>query len=121
VDHESVDCPSHQTAGEQPANGDPNERKLVTFRQFFFPTRRKKLIHLLPAYRLARAALLISIKTLAPPCNNEVSGIFGRKIRVFIRQIFYPGSAGRNGIWIVSFGKSTDTDGLHQSSPLNSC
>jgi hypothetical protein len=91
MDHESVDCPSHQTAGEQPANGDPNERKLVTSRHFSFPARQKNLIPLLPAYRLASAELLILIKTLAPPCNNEVSGIFGRKIRVFIRQIFYQG------------------------------
>jgi len=41
VDHESVDRPSHQTAGEQPANGDPNERKLVTSRHFSVPARQK--------------------------------------------------------------------------------
>ena len=80
MDHESVDRPSHQGAGDQPANGGPNERNLVTFRHFFFQTRRKKLIHLLPAYRLARATPLISIKTLAAlpprplgkPCSQSV-------------------------------------------------
>jgi hypothetical protein len=44
------------------------------------------LIHLLPAYRLARAAILILIKTLAASRNNGVSGTFGARLPAFIRS-----------------------------------